>query len=96
VAVPVGAMLPVEGRQVELVDHVEDEPGQVASGQPVAQIGRQQERLVAVAAQEVVRHALLYSSLRSLPMRLFLTRQLPHHNRPSSLVAVEFAAHGRT
>jgi hypothetical protein len=38
VAVPVGAMLAVEGLKVELVDHVEDEPGQVALGQPVAQI----------------------------------------------------------
>jgi hypothetical protein len=39
VAVPVGAVRPVEGCQVELVDHVEDEPGQVAFGEPVAQVG---------------------------------------------------------
>ena len=34
----------------------EDAPGEVASGEPVAQVGGQQERLVAVAAQEVVGH----------------------------------------
>src|SRR6266540_792089 len=49
-------MLPVEGCQVELVDHVEDEPGEVAFGQPVAQVRGHQEGLVAVAAQEVVGH----------------------------------------
>jgi hypothetical protein len=55
--VPVGPVRPVERRQVELVelvDHVQDEPGQVVFGQPVAQVGGQQERLVAVAAEEVV------------------------------------------
>jgi hypothetical protein len=48
VAVPVGAVHAVEGRQVELVDHVEDEPSQVLVGQPVAQVRREQEGLVAV------------------------------------------------
>jgi hypothetical protein len=38
-AVPVVAVLPVEGCQVELVDHVEDEPGEMAGGEPVAQVG---------------------------------------------------------
>jgi uncharacterized OB-fold protein len=42
-AVPVVAMLAIEGLKVELVDHVEDEPGKVAVGEPVAQVGRQQE-----------------------------------------------------
>ena len=50
---PVGAMLPVEGGEVELVDHVEDEPGQVAFGQPVAQVGWEQEGLIAVTAQKI-------------------------------------------
>jgi hypothetical protein len=63
VAVPVGAVRPVEGSQVELVDHVEDEPGQVAFGEPVAQVGWEQEGLVAVAAQEVVCHRLFYFAL---------------------------------
>jgi hypothetical protein len=60
-AVPIVAVLPVERVEVELVDHVEDEPGEVAFGEPVAQVGREQEGLVAVAAQEVVRHITFYS-----------------------------------
>ena len=58
-AVPVVAVGSVEGCQVDLVDHVEDEPGQVAVGEPVAQVWREQEGLVAVAAQEVVGHSLI-------------------------------------
>jgi hypothetical protein len=38
VAVPVITVGPVEGLEVELVDHVEDEPGEVAFGEPVAQV----------------------------------------------------------
>jgi hypothetical protein len=38
----------------ELVDDIEDEPGEMAFGQPVAQVRGQQEGLVAVTAQEVV------------------------------------------
>jgi hypothetical protein len=59
-AVPVVAMLAIERLKVELVDHVEDEPGEVAIGQPVAQVRGQQEGLVAVTAQEVVSHRLFY------------------------------------
>jgi hypothetical protein len=55
-AVPVGAVGTQERRQLELVDHVEDEPGEVVGGGPVAQVGRQQEELVAVAAKKVVGH----------------------------------------
>jgi hypothetical protein len=75
VAVPVVPVRSVERRQVELVDHVEDEPGEVAFGEPVAQVRGQQKGLGAVAAQEVVRHGALYSLLRSYLMSLFLTRQ---------------------
>jgi hypothetical protein len=53
VAVPVVAVGSVERRQVELVDHVEDEPGQVVGGEPVAQVGREQERLVTVTGKEL-------------------------------------------
>jgi hypothetical protein len=35
-AVPVVAVRSVEGGEVELVDHVEEEPGEVAVGEPVA------------------------------------------------------------
>jgi hypothetical protein len=38
-AVPVIAVGSVERGEVELVDHVQDEPGEVALGEPVAQVG---------------------------------------------------------
>jgi hypothetical protein len=57
VAVPVVSVRTVERRQVELIDHVQDEPGQVAGGEPVAQVWGKHEGLVAVAAQEVVGHS---------------------------------------
>ena len=41
VAVPVVAVRAVERGEVELVDDVEDEPGEVAGGEPVAQVGRE-------------------------------------------------------
>jgi hypothetical protein len=44
-AVPVGAMMPVEGCEVELFGDVEDEPGEVAGGEPVAQVRGQEEGL---------------------------------------------------
>jgi hypothetical protein len=39
VAVPVGAVGAQERRMVELVDHVQNEPGQMVGGEPVAQVG---------------------------------------------------------
>src|SRR6266542_1207769 len=45
-AVPVVAMLAIEGLKVELVDDVEDEPGEVALREPVAQVWWEQEGLV--------------------------------------------------
>jgi hypothetical protein len=77
VAVPVVAVGPVEGRQVELVDHVQDEPGEVAGGEPVAQVGWEQERLVAVAAQEVVGHGACYRFTPITPNDLILNSVLP-------------------
>jgi hypothetical protein len=56
VAVPVGPVGAQKRTEVELVDNVEDEPGEVVLGQPVAQVWGQQEGLVVVAAQEVVGH----------------------------------------
>jgi hypothetical protein len=43
-----------------LVDHITHEPGQVVFGQPVAQVRREQEGLVAIAAKEVVGHGASY------------------------------------
>jgi hypothetical protein len=60
VAVPVVTVGPVEGRRVELVDHITNEPGEVAFGEPAAQVGWEQEGLVAVAATEVVGHSQFY------------------------------------
>jgi uncharacterized OB-fold protein len=59
-AVPVSPVGAQERLQVELVDHVEDEPGEVAVGEPVTQVWREQEGLVAVAAQEVKGHDQFY------------------------------------
>jgi hypothetical protein len=56
VAVPIGPITPQERRQVELICHIAYELGQVVLGQPVAQVGRQQKGLVAVAAKEAVGH----------------------------------------
>jgi hypothetical protein len=64
----------VEGLQVELVDHVEDEQGEVAGGEPVAQVGWEQEGLVAVATQEVVGHGLFYLVAVLAPNALILNR----------------------
>jgi hypothetical protein len=38
-AVPVVTVGPVEGLKVELVDHVEEEPGQMVGREPVEQVG---------------------------------------------------------
>jgi hypothetical protein len=45
---------------VELVDDVEDEPGEMSLGEPVAQVRGQQEGLVAIAANEVVGYSEFY------------------------------------
>jgi hypothetical protein len=58
-AVPVVAVGQIEGCEVELVDDVEDEPGEMTLTEPVAQVRGEQEGLVAIAAQEIVSHALL-------------------------------------
>jgi hypothetical protein len=43
VAVAIITVNAVEGGEVELVDHVEDEPGEVVGGEPIAQVWGQQE-----------------------------------------------------
>ena len=71
---------PVGGQEwvkVELVDDVEDEPGQVAFGEPVAQVGWEQEGLVAVAGKEVVGHG------RSYAISLLCCRLQPRFQQPS-------------
>jgi hypothetical protein len=76
-AVPVGPVGLEEWAQVELVDHVQDEPGQVVGRQPVADIGWEQEGLVAVAGKEVVGHG------RSYAISLLCCRLQPRFQQPS-------------
>jgi hypothetical protein len=81
--VPVGTVRPVERVQVELVDHVEDEPGQVAFRQPVTQVPGQQEGLVAVATQKSCRPwAPFYNSATFAPNASLRNRVLLGH-RPT-------------
>jgi hypothetical protein len=51
--VPVGSIRGEERTQLQVVDHVEDEPGQMVGWQPVVQVGWQEERLVAVRARKL-------------------------------------------
>ena len=69
-AVPVGAVGAQERAEVELVDHIAHEPGQMVGGQPVARVGGQQEGLVAVAAKEVVGHGEYYRFTPFVPTRI--------------------------
>jgi hypothetical protein len=67
VAVPVSPIGAQEWLKVELVDHVAHEPGQMVGWQPVAQVRREQEGLVAVAAQEVGGHDAYYRFVTFIP-----------------------------
>ncbi len=62
----------VEQGEVELVDDVEEEPGEMILGEPVPQVWGQQEGLVALCAQEVVSHGLFYASTAFAPNPLLL------------------------
>jgi hypothetical protein len=55
--VTVGAIGGVERGQIERRDRVDDKPRQVILRQPLAQAGRQQQLLLAITRQEVLRHA---------------------------------------
>jgi hypothetical protein len=50
---PVSSIGLEERTQVELVDDVEDEPGQMVGWQPVAKVWWEQECLVAVTGKEL-------------------------------------------
>ncbi len=52
----VGAIGGVEGLQVELLDRLKHEPGEVVFGEPVAQVRRQQQLLVTVTGDVVLGH----------------------------------------
>src|SRR5215218_10085388 len=54
--VPVRAVVGIERVQIELLDGRDHEPGEVISRQPIIHARRQQEDLLAIAPQEVLRH----------------------------------------
>jgi hypothetical protein len=60
-AMPIGPIGLQEWAKVELVDHVQDKPGQVTARQPVAQVRWEQKGLVTVAGKEVVCHGRSYA-----------------------------------
>jgi hypothetical protein len=60
--VPVSPIGGQERAQIQLVEHIEHESGQMVARQPVAQIGWKQERLVTVAGKEVVGHGRSYAT----------------------------------
>jgi hypothetical protein len=55
-AVPIGAIGGKERGQIELGEHLDHKPREVILGQPLAQARRQQQLLLAIARQEVLRH----------------------------------------
>ena len=61
-AMPIGPVGLEERAQVQLVDDVEHEPSQMVGREPLADIGWEQEGLVAVAGTEVVGHGRSYAS----------------------------------
>jgi hypothetical protein len=77
---PIEAIGRVERRQVKLVDGVDDKPRQVPLGQPLAQVGRQQQHLLTVTLQEVRTHS-----------RIVLTAP----DKPASCATASLAAAGR-
>jgi hypothetical protein len=67
-APPIGAIPAVEGGQVELVDGVEHEPRPVPLWQPLTQTRRQQQLLLTVTRQEVLRHHGIVLNTRTAPV----------------------------
>jgi hypothetical protein len=89
-ALTVGTIRAIEGRQVEGLHDVLHRPHQLALGQPLPHIRRQQEPLIDIPAQEVLRHATVSRAHRSPPGRLALyatgsiVRRDPARHRPDT------------
>src|SRR5215208_7703154 len=47
----------IKRREIQLPHGLQNEPRQVALGQPIAQVRRHQERLLTITPEEVLRHA---------------------------------------
>jgi hypothetical protein len=54
---PVGPISRIEHGQIKLRHGIDHEPREVILGQPLAQARRQQQLLLAITRQEVLRHA---------------------------------------
>jgi hypothetical protein len=54
--VPVGAISGIKRGQIELPNGIDNEPREVIPRQPLAQARRQQQLLLAITRQEVLRH----------------------------------------
>jgi hypothetical protein len=54
--VPIGPIAGVERRQIKLRHSIDHEPREVVFGQPLTQARRQQQLLVAITCDEVLRH----------------------------------------
>ena len=54
---PVLAIYGVERREIHLVDRLDHEPREVPLRQPIADVGRQQKRLLTIGRDEVLAHA---------------------------------------
>jgi hypothetical protein len=56
-AMPIGAIVAVERGEIQRVDGVDDKPREMTLRQPLAQARRQQQLLLAITHQEVLRHS---------------------------------------
>jgi hypothetical protein len=92
-AVAVGSIGGVEGLEVERLDGIDHEPGEVVLGEPVAQVRRQEQRLVAVAGDEVLGHAWMVQNRSDT--RGF-TRQPPREAEVGTAPDRDVALIGRT
>ncbi len=63
---PVGG---VERAQIELRDGVDDEPGEMPLGQPLTQARRQQQLLLTITTEEVLRHPGIVLAAADGPLR---------------------------
>jgi hypothetical protein len=53
---PINAIRVIDGAQIDLFDSVQHKPRQMVLRQPLAQAGRQQQFLLTIALQEILRH----------------------------------------
>jgi hypothetical protein len=74
--VPIGPVGAAELVQVELVDHVDQEPHQMFGRQPVPHVRSQQEPLLAITGDELQPHPVILPHMIANPLR-----DIPLRNR---------------